>query len=277
MRKIRETKKYQVWDMGDEQGQEQELGQELGQELQQELQQDLEQPKTEFEKFVETVTNETQKLTNEFGVPVTLHTDISTIPIDDLYLVMEALQAKRRVYAWYSPSNNSVHFYLPHQYLRNDLRELQADYFHEVVGHYGLRDLLGDKFNDVMLDFFNQMPPEMQQSWFDDYRATYDKKTTTDEQVKVIVSEEVISTVAQKGDFNSQESKNIIQKIVEAIKKFFKGKDLYVRAADIEKLANDYLRQSAENLRAKTQAETQAQADTKTETEITEPRKQVLL
>ena len=79
------------------------------------------------------------KLSKKIGVKVVFHDDASTITNAK---VKEALQKGRFVAGWYDPKDNSVHFYMPNI---KDRYEAEKTILHEVVGHKGMRALLGEE------------------------------------------------------------------------------------------------------------------------------------
>ena len=78
-------------------------------------------------------------------------------------------------------------------------------------------------------------------------------KDKTDQELRVIAADEFIASVAENGEFMGVDQRTVLQRIVDAIKKIFNANNIEVRLADVERLANDYLRQSAENLQNKKQ------------------------
>lgn len=79
------------------------------------------------------------KVAKKIGTKVVFHDDASTITNAK---VKKALQKGKRVTGWYDPKDNSVHFYM-----RNikDRYEAEKTIRHEVVGHKGMRALLGEE------------------------------------------------------------------------------------------------------------------------------------
>lgn len=79
------------------------------------------------------------KLAKKIGTKVVFHDDASTITNAK---VKEALQKGKKVAGWFDPKDNSVHFYMPNI---KDRYEAEKTIWHEVVGHKGMRALLGEE------------------------------------------------------------------------------------------------------------------------------------
>ena len=182
---------------------------------------------------------EASRLSEMFGVDVEMHENLDGVNKD----VRKQIESGGRTPGWYQ--NGKVHIYLPHTI---SVKDLQETFFHEVIGHKGLRELLGDRFNDVMLDFFDKIPKEVQAQLLSRYKAFDVYVNKTDQELKVIAADEFIASVAESGEFMGVDQRTVLQRIIDAIKKFFNANNIEVRLADVERLANDYLRQSAERL-----------------------------
>lgn len=83
---------------------------------------------------------------------------------------------------WYEPATGKVVVNLAAHATIDDARQT---YLHEVVGHFGLRGLLKDKFEQVMEQVFNSLPKEVQ----DKYLSKYGSKD--------IAAEEYLSQMAE--------------------------------------------------------------------------------
>lgn len=79
-----------------------------------------------------------QKLAKKLNTPIVFHNDTSDITNRK---VLDALNRRRKVKGWFDPKDNSVHFYMPNVTSRYDA---ERTIWHEVAGHKGMRDLLGE-------------------------------------------------------------------------------------------------------------------------------------
>ena len=67
---------------------------------------------------------------------------------------------KRKAKAWYDPNRDTVTINLDNVVSAEDA---QRSYLHEVVGHYGLRELFGEQFDDVMFKIYGLLPKNVQE------------------------------------------------------------------------------------------------------------------
>lgn len=65
----------------------------------------------------------------------------------------EAIENGRNVKGWFEPSTGKVVLYMPN--IENEA-DAQATILHEVVGHKGLRELFGDRFDKFLYDVFSR-------------------------------------------------------------------------------------------------------------------------
>ena len=69
-----------------------------------------------------------------------------------------AIEQGRAVKAWFDPNTGEVVVYLPNA---TDVNDAVKSVLHEVVGHKGLRELLGkDNFDHAMMELYRQLPVE---------------------------------------------------------------------------------------------------------------------
>lgn len=79
------------------------------------------------------------KVAKKIGAKVVFHDDASTITNQK---VKEALESGKKVAGWFDPKDGSVHFFMPNIKSRY---EAEKTIWHEVVGHKGMRALLGEE------------------------------------------------------------------------------------------------------------------------------------
>lgn len=88
----------------------------------------------------------------------TLHTPIRIVRnVNDIHDDEKEALRKRRAYGWYDMETGKVVIVLPNC---RDEAEVQATILHEVVGHKGLRELVGEeKYNDLLRRVWSSLDP----------------------------------------------------------------------------------------------------------------------
>ena len=88
----------------------------------------------------------------------TLHTPIRIVRnVNDIHDDEKEALRKRRAYGWYDMETGEVVIVLPNC---RDEAEVQATILHEVVGHKGLRELVGEeKYNDLLRRVWSSLDP----------------------------------------------------------------------------------------------------------------------
>ena len=86
-----------------------------------------------------------------------LNVDVEVVSSrDELSEDMKREIGNRRVKGWYNPTTGGVSVFLPNATSDNDIKRT---ILHEIVGHKGLRELVGsNNYDDWMLDLFNNLP-----------------------------------------------------------------------------------------------------------------------
>ncbi len=98
----------------------------------------------------------------------------------------------RRSRGWYVPRTGEVVIVLNRH---KSLADLQATILHEVVGHKGLRNLLGDAFNATMERVFNSIPRAARVDYFAKYG---DRVTAAEEYLSELAEKDVNPSVWQR-------------------------------------------------------------------------------
>lgn len=164
-----------------------------------------------------------QKLSNQFNIPIKVHSSSTTI---NNKTALRELEKGSNVKGWYDVKTGEAHIYLPNA---DSIEDVQSTFLHEALAHKGLRDVLGEEKHDQLLvAVFDALPKEIQDKLLQEYGG--DKK---------IAADEFIAAVAEKGEFMNMPKKNLIQIIVDAIKKLFG--DLKIETSAAEILANQAL------------------------------------
>lgn len=69
-------------------------------------------------------------------------------------------EKRKKAKAWFEPSTGRVVINLSNAISKEDA---QRSYLHEVIGHYGLRELFGEQFDDAMFDIYGLLPKNVQE------------------------------------------------------------------------------------------------------------------
>lgn len=96
------------------------------------------------------------KIGRKLNTPITVHESADSIQNPQ---VRRAIENGQRVAGWWDSRDNSVHLYLPNINSRYDAERTIA---HEVIGHKGLRELLGnDGYRKFMRDLWTRGDEEL--------------------------------------------------------------------------------------------------------------------
>ena len=161
--------------------------------------------------------NDVISLSESFNTPIKLVEKVTEITNDDKRKEKRMRSAK----GWYDPKTGEVVIVLPNA---ESVGDVQATILHEVVGHKGLRGLLGDKFEDMMDKVFEHLPKATRKTIMElavnKYR--FDHRTATEEYLAEFVERDVMEP-------------SIWKKIKSAIKSFFRdlGVNIEMNDADI--------------------------------------------
>ena len=170
---------------------------------------------------------EINRLSELFHTPVRLHYSPETIQNVTARKAAEDGLAK----GWYV--DGEVHIYLPNA---TGVEDIQETFFHEVVAHKGVKDMLGDKHSELMYALFDIIPESEQNRLLDLYGE------------KHIAADEYLAELAERGGFESEESRGIISKIIDAIREFLSRYHIQISAPTAEDIANSLLKESAARL-----------------------------
>ena len=107
---------------------------------------DMGRPQTES--VVET---HVQRLSDKLGVHVNMMWDVEDIPDPK---VKADLQAGKKVAGWFDEKMGKVYLYMPNV---RDTYTAEKTVWHEVVGHKGLRGLMGKEFNQFLRSLWNDL------------------------------------------------------------------------------------------------------------------------
>ena len=115
--------------------------------------QDSEEARQEIESLDNEVLATIEELAQELYSNVGVIADIESIPDEK-----KRRDAKRGMKGWYDPATGMVSVVLPNIADKQDAVETML---HEIVGHRGLRGLLGEKYNEFLNEVFVNAPKKM--------------------------------------------------------------------------------------------------------------------
>lgn len=173
---------------------------------------------------------EVGRLSELFHTPVQVHYSPDTIQNATARKAAEDGLAK----GWYV--DGEVHIYLPNA---TGVEDIQETFFHEVVAHKGVKEMLGDKHSELMDALFDVLPESEQKRLLELYGE------------KHIAADEYLAELAERGGFESKESRGIISKIVDAIREFLSRYHIRIGSPTAEEIANSLLKESAARLTEK--------------------------
>ena len=143
-----------------------------------------------------------------------LHTKVEFIEnIDEL--PKESVR-KRESKGWYNPKTGKIFIVLPNN---KTIADVQATILHEIVGHKGLRGLLGSRFNPTMEKVYESLPEHIRAKFLAKYGN------------RIEAAEEFMSQIAEQGA-----EPTIIQQIIGIIRDAFRAMGVNLRMNDTDVL-----------------------------------------
>ncbi|MDO5035841.1 MAG: hypothetical protein Q4D93_02650 [Porphyromonas sp.] len=187
------------------------------------------------------VTNELRKLANKYGVNINIHEDTSTINPDADTKAIEAIEAGAEVKGWMNPRTGEVNIYLPYT---ESISDAVKTYLHEVIGHKGVREVVGQENLNGFLESVYELMSEEERAEVDRYGNKYEGV------------EEFIAELAENGNFDTdQRARTLWDKIVELLAKVFTSLESKLDPQSATKLANRVLIESARMLESRANTE----------------------
>lgn len=168
---------------------------------------------TEERKKAEIVSS-IESLSENLNTSVNIIQDINDIADDS----SGQQRKKRGSKGWYDPETREVFLVLPNA---ESIADAQATVLHEVVGHKGLRGLLGDRFNKMMDTVLRNLPEDTRREIIRESIREYnfDNRKAT---------EEYLASIAEKGI----KDPGTWNKIKSSIKEFFRSLGMDLRMTD---------------------------------------------
>lgn len=185
-----------------------------------------------------------EELEGRFGVQIMVHRDASSIKERS---VREAIEVGDTVKGWYNTRDRSVHVYLPQA---NGVGDITSTYLHEVVAHYGMRELLGEeKYNGFLETLWGKLDAEERSAAM---KAANMEGMSVDELSRddiILACDEYVASIAESGDFDGKDRatwRKMVDAMLEILGEFLDK--LGVSDRDAVSIVEDLLSMSARNL-----------------------------
>lgn len=107
-------------------------------------------------------------------------------------------EKRKKAKAWFEPSTGRVVINLSNAISKEDALR---SYLHEVIGHYGLRELFGEQFDDAMFDIYGLLPKNVQEEIQNYMKKNYSSQLANMSSMKdavVLSMEEYLSRKAEE-------------------------------------------------------------------------------
>ena len=160
-------------------------------------------------------------LGEKLGVKVRVVKDVNEITHPDA----EEQARRRGSKGWFNPKTGEVVVVLPNA---SSVADGLATVFHEVVGHKGLRELFGDRFDDFLDEVYATVGA--------DIRAEIERMAAEEYKGDVrVATEEYLSSLAEDGTFRNAHDRTFWQKVKAAFVKMLRkmGIDIPLTDADL--------------------------------------------
>ena len=185
-----------------------------------------------------------EELEGRFGVQITVHRDASSIKEKS---VRETIEAGDTVKGWFNTRDRSVHVYLPQA---NGVSDITSTYLHEVVAHYGMRELIGEeKYNGFLETLWGKLDAEERSNAM---KAANMEGMSADELSLAdiqLACDEYVASIAERGDFDGKDRatwRKMVDAMLEILGEFLDK--LGVSERDAVSIVEDLLSMSARNL-----------------------------
>ena len=145
---------------------------------------------------------------------------------------VEGLTGRRaKAKGWFSPKNNTVTVVLPNHYSTWDVKKTVM---HEVIGHYGLRELVGRENMDTFLDNLYNAADENLKKRIDKLAEKYKGNTR-------VATEEYLARIAEDMNFETEKDRTWWSKVRRAIINLLKKAGVNLRGITISEADARYI------------------------------------
>ena len=147
------------------------------------------------------------------GVPVKVIDRVEDI---DNSQVLEALAKGVKVAGWYNTNTKEVCFYMPNV---KDMSEVDKTFIHEVVGHKGMRLLMGEQeYNALCGRVWNELMTDKAKAWCVSRLSNAER---TQEETEIAAADEYIAYLAEQMELDpNEETRSLWERFVEMIREF---------------------------------------------------------
>ena len=156
--------------------------------------------------------------TEKLGVPIKVHETIETVTNKT---ANERLKNGDILDAWFNVDTGEVEMYLPYVM---DAAQVDKLYLHEVVGHKGLREVMGEKFDTLCDNVWGTMS-ESKREHFLDYIGAVDEfgvvlESPSQKQMRD-AADEYMAWLAENVDYET--NKELWQPLIDSVREFFES------------------------------------------------------
>ena len=132
-----------------------------------------------------------------------MHTSIETVTDANALAQIKADQKEGLTgpKGWFNTKTGQVGLFIPSA---EGITDFQATYLHEVIGHYGARELLGDRFEEVMQLIYSYLPKQDQENQMAYYRGLDAYKEYSVERLQSLIADEYVAFIAQKSGYKNK-------------------------------------------------------------------------
>ena len=148
------------------------------------------------------------------GINVRILNDISEVQDEQ---AKAALEQGRTLTGWYNTASQEVEFYLPNILSsENPQAEADATFLHEVVAHRGLRDILGEDFDQLMARVWRDLMTDEDKRKYLAYNRHL--KFENEQQAQRAAADEFVAHMAESLDVDQEGNVSLWQRFVQWIK-----------------------------------------------------------
>lgn len=219
---------------------------------------------------IEAVANRINELANAMpNARIKVVTDINELRPD-----AQEFAKQDKLEAYFDPDTNMVVFYAPGLLANNS--NVDAKFVHEVVIHYGLKNMLGaKKYTELCINVYNTvMDDDAKKKYVDYVKQSHPNATLTDTELAAMAADEYLAFAYESKDIDALERKNILQRIVDAIMSLFKEAGVQLDRAAIEAELDSLVAASRDWLRGEEVKKEQKQEEKKEEKKEEQPKEE---
>ena len=183
--------------------------------------------------------NRAQEWTEKLGVPMKVHESVETVTNKE---ARRRLGNGEPLEGWFNVTTGDVEIYLPNV---EDTAQVDRVYLHEVVGHKGLREVMGEKF-DALCDSAWDVMDAKARKHFLEYVGAVDENGNVLENPSLRqmreAADEYMAWMTKNVDYET--NKELWQPLIDSVREFFES--LGMGVAEGEKGASPFVMSDAD-------------------------------